>query len=126
MFSLTYELTLYPSRVKQQFVVIPPPLNSSNRGSYISRQVNIAFPVKMFYKKCFSLYFRKNRTCLSVCLFRVCQSFSVSCTTVCFRNLRQTDVPGAIYISDFTRLKLFESMHPLFTYRQTQYKYHRR
>jgi hypothetical protein len=32
---------------------------------------------------CFSLYFRKNTTCLSVGLLRICQVFSVSCKTVC-------------------------------------------
>jgi hypothetical protein len=36
--------------------------------------------VKMLYPKqnCFSLYFRKSITCLSACLLRICQVFSIS------------------------------------------------
>ena len=32
---------------------------------------------------CFSLYFRKNVTCLNVSLLGICQVFSVSCKTAC-------------------------------------------
>jgi hypothetical protein len=76
------DLDTVTSFMKQQFIVTHTICKTAIPALLDSWVTNTLLSKYHVHKDCFTLYFRKNVTCLSVGLLRICQVFSVFCKTV--------------------------------------------